>query len=409
MAPVTEGATAATPLWSAVWTHDEGIARARAAFAEAFDYPARSVKAAPGRVTIVGEHTDYSGGVSLATSTQQATYVAGSARQDDSVRVAWIDHDGTRRLWEGELANASPSLPGDYSVKALGILWALAERGYVGRGVDLAITTCVPEHAGVAEGVSVLAAIALVVQDLWGLALDSDRGRVELAEVCVDAETGFSGVPTAGMVQHTILRCPPGQAVLMDFAHTPPEVAYQPLYFPEYGLGLLLIDTGKPNPLTLAEYSSRWDQVAAASRELGVANLREVADGPYALRRIEKITDPVIRARARHVVTEIERVRIVAAELSGTAPAHERFVTIGKALYRAHASIEIDYELSNPVLDAVVDGAFRAGALGARLVEGGFGGAAVALIRRVDAQRTAELISRAMVEGGLPTPTFSMI
>ena len=134
-----------------------------------------------------------------------------------------------------------------------------------------------------------------------------------------------------------------------------------------------------------------------------------IADAPHALKRLETIEDPLLRRRARHVVTEIERVRIVCAELSGTDPAHERFVTIGKALYRSHASMEIDYELSNPELDAVVDGAFRAGALGARLVEGGFGGAAVALIRRAQADSTARLISEAMVAAGHQAPTFSMI
>ena len=254
-----------------------------------------------------------------------------------------------------------------------------------------------------------LAALSLVLQEVWGLALDTEQGRIELAEVCMEAESEFAGVPTAGMVQHTILRCPPGQAVLMDFATTPPQISFQPLYFPEYGLGLLLIDTGKPNTLSLAEYSSRWPQVAAACEELGVKSLREVADAPHAMRRVEAIKDPVIRARARHVVTEIERVRLVSAELSGTAPAHERFVTIGKALYRSHASLEVDYELSNPETNAVVDAAFRAGALGARLVEGGFGGAAVALIRRAQADVTARLIAEAMTDAGYSAPSLGMI
>jgi galactokinase len=392
-----------------VWTPEEGGANARALFAQAFGYDAAAVSSAPGRVTIVGEHTDYSGGVSLTTTTRQATYAAGAARTDDVVRVVWLTSGGERRELVGVLDDARPSLPGDFGVKTLGILWALAERGHSGRGVDIAITTCVPEHSGLAQGVSVLAAVALLIQDLWGLGLDTGQGRVRLAAVCVDAEMGFSGVPTAGMVQHTILRCPLGQAMLLDFYETPPRVTYQPLYFPEYGLALLLIDTGKPNTLTLAEYASRWDQVAAASAALGVPRLRSIADAPHALKRLETIEDPLLRRRARHVVTEIERVRIVCAELSGTDPAHERFVTIGKALYRSHASMEIDYELSNPELDAVVDGAFRAGALGARLVEGGFGGAAVALIRRAQADSTARLISEAMVAAGHQAPTFSMI
>jgi galactokinase len=409
MTKVSEGTNAEGPIWSPVWSPAEGAEHVSALFTAAFGHAPTRINAAPGRVTIIGEHTDYSGGVTLATITQQATYVAGSRRADDAVRVSWTDSDGTTRGYEGTLADARPAGPGDYGTKALSIIWALTERGYTGQGFDLAISTCIPEHAGLAAGVSVLAAIALVVQDLWGLALDNDQGRVELAGVCIDAETEFSGVPTAGMVQHTILRCPQGQALLLDFYASPPRVAHQPLYFPDYGLALLLIDTGKPNTLTLEEYASRWEQVAAASAALGVPRLRAIADGPYALRRLETIGDPVLRQRARHVVTEIERVRIVCAELSGTAPAHERFVTIGKALYRSHASMEVDYEMSNPELDAVVDGAFRAGALGARLVEGGFGGAAVALIRRAQAQTTARLISEWVVEAGHPAPSFSMI
>jgi len=409
MALVAEGTPGEGPVWSPVWTPTEGAENARALFEEAFGYAAKTVKSAPGRVTIVGEHTDYSGGLSLATVTQQATYVAATARQDRGIRVVWLDHDGVKHEWHGTIDDAQPSKPGNYAVKALGILWALSERGYVVGGCDLAIRTCVPEHGGIAEGVSVLAGLALAIQEVWGLALDSEPGRVELAEVCMEAESGFSGVPTAGMVQHTILRCPPDQAVLMDFATTPPEISFQPLYFPEYGLGLLLIDTGKPNPLTLAEYSSRWTQVAAVCAELGAENLREVADAPHARRRIETLRDPLLKARARHVISEIERVRLVAAELSGTAPAHERFVTIGKALYRSHASLEVDYELSNPEINAVVDAAFRAGALGARLVEGGFGGAAVALIRRAQADVTARLITQSMTEAGYSAPSFGMI
>jgi galactokinase len=409
MVDVTEGSEADDPHWSPVWTREQGGQNARSLFTEKFGYSPRSIMSAPGRLTIVGEHTDYSGGVSLATTTKQATYVAGAARSDDDVRVVWRERDGSVGEWRGSLGDSMHGRPGDYSVKTLGVLWALTERGFVGRGVDIAITTCVPDHAGIASGVSVLAAIALLVQDVWGLALDTESGRVELAEVCVHAENGFAGIPTAGMVQHTILRCPPGQAVLLDFKTVPPRLRTQPLYFPEYGLALLLIDTGVPNPLTIAEYSSRWDQVAAASAELGVARLRDIADEPHALSRVEAITDPLLRRRARHVITEIERVRIVSAELSGTAPAHERFVTIGKAMYRSHASLDSDYELSNPTLNAVVDGAFKAGALGSRLVEGGFGGAAVALVRRAEADRAARLITRMMADEGYAAPSFSMI
>ena len=113
--------------------------------------------------------------------------------------------------------------------------------------------------------------------------------------------------------------------------------------------------------------------------------------------------------KVRHVIPEIERTRLVASQLSGTAPAHERFVTIGKAMYRSHASLEVDFEVSAPELDAAVDAAFRSGALGARLVGGGFGGAVIALVRRAQAERTAELIADSMVSEGFAEPSFLLV
>lgn len=409
------------PAWSVAWTTEEGTERARGLFQEAFGYAATVVRGAPGRITIVGEHTDYSAGVSLTTVTKQAAYVAGAARTDNAVRVVWREADGTVQRWEGTLADAYPGGPGSGPAatglapmaagapRTLGVLWALSERGYVGGGLDLALDTCVPLHAGLAPGIADAAALALTIEECWGLALGSDVGRAEIAEMCIDAQQHFSGVPTAGVGQHTVLRCPPGQALLLDFLEPKPKVTEQPLYFPEYGLALLLIDTGAPNTLTLEEYSRRWHQIEQACDALGVGNLREVADAPHALRRVESIPDPVVRARARHVVTEISRVRLVTAELSGTAPAHERFVSVGKALYRSHASLDVDYEVSNTQLNTVVDGAFGAGALGARVVEGGFGGAAFALVRRAAVESTARHINQTMLDAGYPAPTFSLI
>ena len=397
-------------MWSVAWTPEEGAEHAKSLFSDAFGYDAATTRSAPGRITIVGEHTDYSAGVSLATVTKQASYVAAAARDDDAVRLVWRDGDGSVQRWEGTLDDARPRGRGNMVVRALGAVWALTERGYVGGGLDLALESCLPESAGLAPGVSDSAAFTLAIDECWGLALGSSpEGRAELAAVCVDAEFAFSGVPTAGVVQHTIVRCPPGQALLLDFIEREPSVTEQPLYFPEYGLALLLIDTGTPSTLTLDEYSSRWAQVEQACIALDVANLREVADAPHALRRVDALLDDTARRRARHVVTEIARVRLVTAELSGTAPAHERFVSIGKALYRSHASLALDYEMSNPMLDAAVDGAFRAGALGARIVEGGFGSAAFALVRKAQTETTARHINQAMVEAGYPPPTFSLV
>ena len=102
-------------------------------------------------------------------------------------------------------------------------------------------------------------------------------------------------------------------------------------------------------------------------------------------------------------------MRLVASELSGTAPAHERFVTIGKAMYRSHASLDVDFEVSGPELNAAVDAAFGAGALGARLVGGGFNGAAIALVRRADAERTAERIAESLTSAEFAEPSFLLV
>ncbi len=128
-----------------------------------------------------------------------------------------------------------------------------------------------------------------------------------------------------------------------------------------------------------------------------------------ALARIEALDDPLLRKRARHVFTENERVELVFDELTGTAPAHERFVAIGKAMYRSHASLEVDFDVSNDALNLAVDVAFNAGALGARLAGSGRGGSVVALIRHTQAASTAQLIDEAFREEGFPRPSFALI
>lgn len=412
MTNVADGTQAEAPSWRVPWTRGEGAERASSLFTQEFGYAPQAVTSAPGRLNVIGEHTDYSHGLALPTVIEHRTFVAASPRVDSTVRVVSAQAGllkGAPRTAEFALEDAAPGCVTGWPAYVVGTLWAMLERGFVGGGIDIAIDGCVPIAVGLSSSSSLMAAVALAAERCWGLALDSPAGRAELAEVCVEAESGFVGVPTGGLDQHTVLRCNPGEALLLDFIKEPPHVSPHPLYFPEYGLSLLVIDTHATHDFSDGEYAMRWESCKAACEALGVRSLREVADAPHALRRIEAIADPVARARARHVVTEIERVRLVVAELSGTAPAHERFVTIGKALYRSHASLEVDYEVSGPELNAVVDAAFRSGALGARLVGGGFGGAAFALVRRAQAERTARLIADAVVAAGFAEPSFLMV
>ncbi len=204
-----------------------------------------------------------------------------------------------------------------------------------------------------------------------------------------------------------ILRCVAGEAIYLDFNSRPPSAISCPLTFEEYGLGLLIIDTGVRSARMVATVRARMEDAAQAERALGVSKLRELHSMPDGRARIEAIADPLIRRRARHIFTETERVDLVRDELTGTAPAHERFVSVGKAMYRSHASLELDFDVSCTELNLVVDTAFRVGALGARLVGAGGGGSAIALIRRSQAAGAAQVIDAAFQEQGLARPRFA--
>lgn len=399
------------PVWVRAWTPAEGRDRAASLLRERLGVEATSHWSAAGRATLIGEHTDYNAGLSLATVTPHRAYVAAAARDDDLVRVTsgmGDQLDGPGPVWEGRVSDApGPDL--GWPAYPAGIVWAMQERGYYGRGMDIAIESCLPPQAGLASSAAVLGATALAVNDLWRLALDGDDGRAELAEACLDAENSMAGVLCGPLDPHMALRCGADEALLLDFSGRSVSATHYPMYIRDYGLGLLVVDTQVPHGDVRPLFESRRAECADAAHALGAHDLREVADSPRALRRIESLADPVARRRARHVVSEIERVRLVAAELGGTAPAHERFVSIGKAIFRSHASLDVDYEASRPSLDLAVDAAFRAGALGARVSGAGGGGSVIALVRKAQAESTAMQITEAFAAEGRTPPRFLWI
>lgn len=397
------------PQWYPAWSREDGESGVGALFSATFGTTASTIRSVPGRVTIIGDHTDYAAGLCLATVVAQRTYVAARPRDDGRFRVISAQAgqvDGPSGVWEGNVADLDTA-PGDGWVRHVtGVLWELIERGFQPRGIDIAIDSCVPIGAALGSSSALQCAVALVANDCWSLLLDSPRGRFELAEAAIDAEAQFVGVPTGGLDQHCDLQCLPGEAVLLDFATSPPTVTHQPLYFPGYGLSLLVIDTRTSNECRTDEYVKRRRSSELAAQALGAANLREVFESPHWLRRVNRLTDPVLRARARHVVTELHRVLLVTAELNGTAPAHERFVDVGRALFRSHASLDTDYGVSTEALNLAVETAFNAGALGARMEGAGFGGSAIALVRTSQADATARAIDEAFVARGLTRPVF---
>ncbi len=403
---------ALTPSWNTAWTRTDGDERARALFTRAFGASSATSRSSPGRVTVVGDHTDYSDGLALPTVLPHRAYVAAAPRPDTTVRIATGQHEALGSdeiVWIGDIDELVPGNVEGWPTTAVSVLWALRERGYFSSGIDIAVESCVPIAAGLGASSAVAAATALAANDCWGLALDTDLGRIDLAEACQEGEDGFVGKPTAGLGHHTALRCKVGEALVLDFSCRPVEAVAQPLSFPEYGLGLIIVDTRSREAAADQYFLARWSECRVACDVLGVRTLREVADGPHAIARVNSIADPVIRRRARHVVTEIERVRTVVAELSGTAPAHERFVNVGQALYRSHASLEVDFESSTTPLNVAVDAAYNAQALGARMVGTGFGGSVVALVRRAQAERVALAVASAFRDFDLDEPRFLMV
>jgi len=275
--------------------------------------------------------------------------------------------------------------------------------------MDLAFASCLPPSAGLFSSTALTAATALAANGVWGLGLKTGITGVEIAEACVDAQNDAAGGATAGLAQHGTVRGSPGEALHLSFATRPPLASACPLTLAEYGLGLLIVDTQVPHPDQARVVRKRMAETDRAVQALGVASIGAMQGVEGALARIEALDDPLLRKRARHVFTENDRVELVRDELTGTAPAHERFVAVGKAMYRSHASLEVDFDVSGDALNLAVDVAFKAGALGARMVGSGHGGSAVALVRHAQAASTAQLIDGAFRESGLPRPVFALV
>ncbi|WP_425560180.1 galactokinase, partial [Kineococcus glutinatus] len=346
-------------------------------FTAAYGTAPAGVWSAPGRVNLVGEHVDYTGGLCLPLALPHRTFVALAPRADGVVRVRSAQEAGA---WEGPLADVGPGAPASWAAYVAGVPWALAQdapealREVAARGFDVLVDGHVPLGSGLSSSAALECAVAVALADLAGLDLDpagSDPLRAQLAAACVRAENDVAGAPTGGMDQAASLRCREGAGILLDCRDG--SVHHVPLDLAAAGLALLVVDTRASHSHADGEYGQRRASLERAGAALGVATMREV---PFAEldAALSRLPDEVTRARVRHAVTEIERVRQTAALLQG---GRER--EIGPLLDASHESLRHDYEVSAAELDLVVDTARAAGALGARMTGGGFGGSAIAL------------------------------
>ncbi|MEX0914043.1 MAG: galactokinase family protein, partial [Demequina sp.] len=377
-----------------------------------FDAHADGVWSAPGLVTIIGEHTDDNQGLSMATITPHRAYIAARLREDTTIRVVVDDIEpfvASGSTWSGKLGAITAESAHGWPAYVAGVLWAMQERGFNGPGMDVAVASCVPAGAALGHAAAIEACTALAANDLWRLALDHDQGLAELAECCVDGENMIAGRPSGGREQHTALRCHDNEAILLDFEDHHPRATACPLQFPDYGLALLAVDTQVRTKVEGGVRGMRRVDCERAAQALGLTSLRQLQEDPRGWTLLNNLDDPILRKRARHVYSENDRVMLVRDKLSATDPAEERFVAVGQALSRSHASLDADFDVSSPELNLAVTAAADAGALGGKLIGGGFGGSVMVLVRRAHVERIAKTISETFLEAGLKRPQFLLV
>ncbi|MBV9028816.1 MAG: galactokinase [Pseudonocardiales bacterium] len=371
----------------------------RTAFRAAFGRDPDGLCAAPGRLTLIGEHVDYASGLCLPLALPQRTVVAAATRDDGRLRLRSLHRDA--QPWEGSLDVVGPGHPPGWAAYPAGVIWAL---GHPVGGLDLLVGESVPPGAGLASSAALECAVALAVDALCGLGLGglglgglgpgaSSAGRATLAAACRRAENEVVGVPTGGMDQLASLCCTEGHVLLLDCRSQ--TVRQVPLDLLAAGLVLFVVDTRAPHRIVDGQYAARRHSAERAAAALGVPTLREAAPD-----QVDTLTDPVLRRRARHVVSEIARVRTVVALLESG-----RVRDIGALLTASHASLRDDLEVSSPELECAVDAARAAGALGARMTGGGFGGSALVLLERTATAAVTHAVVAAAARRGHPEPT----
>ncbi len=324
------------------------------------------VWAAPGRVNLMGEHTDYNDGFVLPFAIAQRTRSVLRPRDDDTVRIHSSQADEP-------VETSTATSPGDVSGWAgyvAGVVWALGADGHRLPGVDLWVDSDVPIGAGLSSSAALACAAALALDDLAGTTLDPDG----IAELARRAENDYVGAPTGVMDQLASVHGRAGHALLIDTRDLSHEL--EPAPFIDDGIVLMVIDTRASHRLADGGgYAERRRECERAAELLGVDALRDVHEQDLARLPDLDPDGPVLARRARHVVTEDARVHETVARM------RERdWVAVGEIFRASHASMRDDFEISCPELDAACRTAETAGAFGARMTGGGFGGSVVALL-----------------------------
>jgi galactokinase len=318
---------------------------------------------APGRVNFIGEHTDYNDGFVLPFALGQGVRAA-AARHDDDILELW-SRQAPEQPAQVRLESLRPDRVPGWAGYAAGVAWALREAGHDIGGARLAFDSDLAQGAGLSSSAALECATGVALAGLYGIEVT----RPELALLAQRAENDFVGVPCGIMDQFASMLGERGHALLLDCRSL--DTAQVPLRPGEAGLELLVIDTRAEHEHAGGGYADRRRACELAAKLLGVPALRDVAS----VADLGRLDDPVLRRRARHVVSEDARVRsavdlLRAGEVASTGP----------LLTESHRSLRDDFEVSWPEADVTVETALAAGAAGARMTGGGFGGSVIALV-----------------------------
>ncbi|MEO8816271.1 MAG: galactokinase [Mycobacterium sp.] len=345
---------------------------------------------APGRINLIGEHTDYNSGYALPIALPQRTAVTFTP-DDTGVVTARSDHAG------GEVRIPLDTTPGaitGWGAYVAGVIWALRDAGHAVPGGTMTIISDVAIGAGLSSSAALECSVLGALTSAAGLRID----RIEQARIGQRAENDYVGAPTGLLDQLASLYGETATAVLIDFR----DVAVHPVPFDpdESGVTLLLLDSRAPHGHVDGEYAARRASCERAAADLGVTSLREVQHRGVGV--LDGVTDRLDARRARHVLTENNRVLDFVAALSELD-----FIAAGRLLTASHASMRDDFEITTDNLDLIADTAVRAGALGARMTGGGFGGCVIALVPTDLTVTVGDAVRKAVTDAGFAEPEVS--
>ncbi|MGW5668236.1 galactokinase [Micromonospora sp. NPDC003776] len=365
-------------------------ARATAGFRQRYGAEPAGRWAAPGRVNLIGEHTDYNDGFVLPFALPLRTVVAAD-RRDDERWTVWSELDDDPVEFGPREADEPGRVTG-WAAYVAGVVWALRADDHPVPGARLAIASDVPVGSGLSSSAAIESAVLAALVELGGLDLPAGRWP-RLAQ---RAENEYVGAPTGIMDQSAVIRGRAGHALFLDCRTE--DVEQIPFDLGAAGLAMLVIDSRAPHRHADGEYASRRKSCEEAARILQVPALRDV-DVTDLEAVLGRLPDDETRRRVRHVVTEDQRVLDTVALLRAG-----RVREIGPLLTASHASMRDDFEITVPEIDTAVEAALAAGAYGARMTGGGFGGCVLALVDADSADAVAAAVTAAYADRGFAAP-----